>query len=86
MPDAPKVNRYYPKNEGHIQSVRFKKDDWTKSEAKEYCKSKKYFVDGLDETDNEYRYRQYDPQYGKFNYFKQEGSKKGLYYIVAAPK
>jgi predicted RNA-binding Zn-ribbon protein involved in translation (DUF1610 family) len=68
MPD---VNRKAP-NKYHWQTILFPKDvdDWKKEEARE-----KWLVDhdciksGYHETAHYHRYRQYDPESDKFNYF-----------------
>ena len=83
----PRVNRHYTGTEkSHVQSVRFKKDSWTEAEAKNWCKDHDYFVDGFDDSETEYRFRQYDPNSDKFRYMAKESGKAGLYFILGFKK
>jgi len=63
----PKVNRT-PPDKMHVQSVLIDKDEMTLKKAKQWCKDHNYYIDGLDETDEYYRFRQYDPDEDKFIY------------------
>jgi len=63
----PAVGRSAP-DATHTQSVVFKKDDWTETRARSWLKSNDMFTDGLDETENTYRFRQYDPNDNKYRY------------------
>lgn len=57
----PTVGRKPPK-QNHTQSVLFYKDNgWDEAKAKKWLGSHDYYSDGLDETDNMLRFRQYDP-------------------------
>ena len=77
------------KGEGtHIQSVIMPKSDWTKAECKAWLKEHHYYVDGLDETEQTYRWRQVDPEQERFIY-RTESTKadgKPIKYVYAAPK
>lgn len=63
----PNVGRTAP-DKTHTQSVLIDKDKYSLTEAKKWIKDHNYYVDGLDETDKLYRFRQYDPNEDKFNY------------------
>lgn len=72
----PNVGRTAP-NENHTQSVLFYKEaGWTTSRAVTWLKNHKYYTDGLDETDQLLRYRQYDPDGNKFRYRNQTIAEK----------
>lgn len=82
----PTIGRTSSKNT-YVQSVRFKKDNWTISEAKKWCKDHDYFVDGFDNSETEYRFRQYDPDDSKYSYMQfNTGLPKGIYFIVGYKK
>ena len=40
--------------------------------SRKWCEEHGYYTDGLDETDKQYRWRQYDPEYEKFVYRNKE--------------
>jgi ATP-dependent Clp protease protease subunit len=83
MPD---VGRKAP-DEEHTQSVVFEKDaDWTEASSKKWCEDHDYFTDGLDETDTQYRWRQYDPDDQKFIYRNQEIEKDSISLVLGIPK
>lgn len=63
----PTVERSTP-SRGHTQSVIFNKDKWIEARARAWCKEHHFFVDGLDETGNSYRFRQYNPDTNAFTY------------------
>jgi HK97 family phage prohead protease len=77
----PNVGRKAPDKE-HTQSVCFYKEKWTKESSNKWCKDHDYYVDGLDETDNLYRYRQYDPDDSKFRYRNQEIEKDSIFLVI----
>lgn len=66
----PEVGR---KAEGkHTQSVIFEKEaGWDKGSSKKWLKDNDYKTDGLDESDTQLRWRQYDPDTEKFRYRTQ---------------
>ena len=51
------VGRKAPKGERHVQSIRFKKAQWTEEKARTWVKNHDKYVDGLDVSANEYRFR-----------------------------
>lgn len=62
----------------HTQSVVFyKAAGWTEASSRVWCKAHDYKTDGLDETDNLYRWRQVDPESSKFRYRNDVIEKKG---------
>jgi HK97 family phage prohead protease len=81
----PNVGRKAPDKE-HTQSVCFYKEKWTKESSKKWCKDHDYYVDGLDETDTLYRYRQYDPDDNKFRYRNQVIEKDSIFLVIGYPK
>jgi HK97 family phage prohead protease len=81
----PNVGRTAPDKE-HTQSVCFYKEKWTKEKSKQWCKDHDYYVDGLDETDLLYRYRQYDPNENKFRYRNQVIEKDSIFLVIGYPK
>ncbi len=87
--DMPNVDRPAP-SENHTQSVLFYKNaGWTKASSKKWVKDHDYFTDGLDETDNMFRWRQYDPDDTKFRYVTkviEEKDKKSSIALVLAYK
>ena len=83
----PEVNRKAPEGKVHTQSMRFKKDKWTKTEAEKWVKEHDGYIDGYDEALNEHRFRQYDPEDDKFEYRAlTKDLPKGVYFIVGYPK
>lgn len=57
------------KGEGtHVQSVIFPADKWTEAEARAWLKEHDMYTDGLERTENTLRFRQVDPDDGKFRY------------------
>jgi len=44
-----------------IQSVTFDKHLWTQSQARKYLARHHFKDNGVDETENQYRYRQHEP-------------------------
>lgn len=77
------------KGEGtHIQSVIMPKSDWSKAECKTWLEAHDFYVDGLDETEQTYRWRQVDPESDKFLYRTEETSSDGrpIKFVYAAPK
>ena len=52
-----------PKGKGGstAQSVRFDKEKWSKAEAVKWCREHKYITSGYDETENQHRFRQFNP-------------------------
>ena len=83
----PNVNRTYKGDtKSYVQSVRFKKDNWTKSEAEKWLSDNDFYSDGFDDQENEYRFRQYDPEASKWHYLTKESGKTGLYFIIGFRK
>lgn len=81
----PNVGRNAPEKT-HTQSVCFYKDKWSKEDAKKWCKDHDYYVDGLDETDTLFRWRQYDPNADKFRYRNQEIQKDSIFLVIGYVK
>lgn len=82
----PTVNRQAP-DKTHTQSMRFRKPQWTKDESKKWVVEHDGFIDGYDETENEHRWRQYDPDYEKFDYRTLENNlPAGVYFITGYKK
>lgn len=82
----PEVGRQAP-NKQHTQSVVFEKDaDWTEASSRKWCEDHDYYTDGFDETDTQYRWRQYDPDADKFNYRNQEIEKDSISLVLGIPK
>jgi HK97 family phage prohead protease len=48
-----------------------KEAGWTEANSREWCEEHDYYLDGLDETESSYRWRQYDPDEEKFDYRTQ---------------
>lgn len=63
----------------NIQSVLFNKDTYTLKTALNYLKKHNLKYNKVDETQNYYRFRQFDPPKG--NYFMKT-IKKGLMYVI----
>jgi DNA-dependent RNA polymerase auxiliary subunit epsilon len=89
MPD---VARKTP-DRSHTQSVIFNKADWTEANARRWLKERDFYVDGLDETETSFRFRQFNPDPGRFTYrtvnnnmdaFK--GLPNGVSLVQAIPK
>lgn len=82
----PKVNRKAP-DEEHTQSVVFEKSaGWTEASSRKWCEEHDYFTDGLDESDKQYRWRQYDPDYEAFIYRKKEIEPNSITLVLGIPK
>lgn len=83
----PAVGRQAPKGKEHTQSVVFWKDkDWTEASSRKWCEDHDYFTDGLDETDTQFRWRQYDPDETEFIYRNQEIEKDSISLVLGIPK
>ena len=93
MPD---VNRQ-PPDKDHTQSVVFSKEFWTEDTSREWLKAHKdsttgnsYFTDGLDQSETQLRWRQFDPNNNKFNYvslvIEKEGEKTSIMFIRGIKK
>lgn len=83
MPD---VGRNAP-NETHVQSVCFYKSaGWTEAKSRAWCKDHDYYVDGMDETDELYRWRQYDPEDDKFRYRNRVIQADSIFLVLGFPK
>jgi hypothetical protein len=80
----PNVGRK-PPDKAHEQSIVFEKDEWKEPAARAWCKSHGYYTDGMDEMENTYRFRQFDPDAGKFNY-RNKAVGKGITFVLAFPK
>lgn len=59
----PTVGRKAP-DKPHTRSIVFDKAKWTVEKAKTWLKEHDHFTDGLHETEDSYRFRQYDPTDG----------------------
>src|SRR4030042_336577 len=81
----PNVGRNAP-NETHTQSVCLYKDKWTKQSSNHWCKDHDYYVDGFEETDLLYRYRQFDPNEDKFRYRNQVIEKDSIFLVIGYVK
>ncbi|MEN6360051.1 MAG: Clp protease ClpP [Smithella sp.] len=83
----PNVGRKAPKGKEHRQSIRFKKENgWTESNSKDWVKEHDGFTDGMEETDNEFRFRQYDPDYSEFHYRTYDKElPAGIYFVIGYP-
>lgn len=82
----PKVNRAAP-DEEHTQSVVFEKTaGWTEASSRKWCEEHDYFTDGLDETDKQYRWRQFDPDYEAFIYRNKEVEPNSITLVLGIPK
>ena len=53
-----------------VQSVLFNKHFWTQEQARKYLKRHHYMDNGVDETTNFFRYRQFDPPKDSRYYIK----------------
>jgi hypothetical protein len=63
-----------------IQSVLFNKHFWTQQQARRYLKRKGFKDNGVDETENEFRYRQIQPPKDKKYYTKT--LRGGVQYVI----
>jgi len=82
----PKVGRLAP-DEEHTQSVIFEKSaGWTEASSRKWCEEHDYYTDGLDETDKQYRWRQYDPDYEAFIYRNKEIEPNSISLVLGIPK
>ena len=62
------------KGEGtHVQSIITPKSDWTEDEARAWLQEY-FYVDGMDETDTAYHWRQVDPEEDRFVYHTEESA------------
>lgn len=83
MPD---VGRTAPEKT-HTQSVVFWKDaNWTEATSRTWVENHGYYTDGLDETDTQYRWRQYDPDSEKFDYRNQEIQPNSISLVIGFVK
>jgi ATP-dependent Clp protease protease subunit len=84
MPD---VGRKAETGEEHTQSVIFEKEaGWTKASSRKWVKDHDYYDDGLDETETQFRWRQYDPDDSEFDYRTQVIEKDSVSLILGIPK
>lgn len=75
----------------HTQSVVFEKEaGWTAASSKTWVKDNDYYSDGLDESENQLRWRQYDPEADKFRYrtqvIKEKDGKVSIFLVLGFPK
>lgn len=83
----PNVNRKAEEGKAHTQSVVFEKEsNWTESTSKDWVKKHDFYDDGLDETETQYRWRQYDPDESKFDYRTLVIVENSISYIRGIPK
>lgn len=82
----PRVERKAP-NKVHVQSVMFRKaDNWTKKRAVNWLEKNGRFTDGHHETETMHRFRQYDSQSEKFQYWTVPlKNEKGVLQIMGKP-
>jgi ATP-dependent Clp protease protease subunit len=84
MPD---VGRKAETGEEHTQSVVFEKEaGWTKASSRKWVKEHDYYDDGLDETETQWRWRQYDPDDSEFDYRTEVIVKDSVSLILGIPK
>jgi signal peptide peptidase SppA len=82
----PKVNRKAP-DEEHTQSIVFEKSaGWTEESSRKWCEEHDYFTDGMDETEKQYRWRQFDPDYEAFIYRNKEVEANSIALVLGIPK
>lgn len=83
----PKVDRTYPKpGQYHYQTIIFPKDKWSKEESEQWLKDHESYTDGYHETDDYHRWRQFDPEDDRFNYFYKTIAEDGVKANVGVPK
>jgi ATP-dependent Clp protease protease subunit len=83
----PEVGRKAETGKEHTQSVVFEKEaGWTKASSRKWIKSHDYYDDGLDETETQWRWRQYDPDDSEFDYRTQVIVKDSVSLILGIPK
>jgi len=83
----PEVGRKAEKGKEHTQSVVFEKEaGWTKASSRKWIKDHDYYDDGLDETETQWRWRQYDPDDSEFDYRTQVIEKDSVSLILGIPK
>lgn len=80
----PALGKAPPKKQ-HTQSVVFSQSIYTLAEAKAWCRDHGYSTSGLDTTAETFRFRQYDPDSGKFRYRNKKIS-SGITLVLAFPK
>ena len=84
MPD---VGRKAETGKEHTQSVVFEKEaGWTKASSRKWIKDHDYYDDGLDDTETQLRWRQYDPDDNEFDYRTQVIEKDSVSLILGIPK
>lgn len=81
----PEVKRKAP-DKYHYQTIIFPKDKWSKDEAETWLDEHDSYTDGYHETDDFHRFRQYDPEDGKFNYFYKTIDEDGVKANIGVPK
>jgi len=72
-------------NSSHTQSVRFSKKKWTVEKARAWLKGNGFVVSAVDETENQLRFRQFEPDDSRFRY-RNKSLGDGITLIVAFPK
>jgi ATP-dependent protease ClpP protease subunit len=66
--------------------MRFEKAKWSKDASRKWVKDHDGFTDGYEETENEHRWRQYDPDSEHFHYRRfDETLPDGVYFINGFP-
>lgn len=80
----PETGRQGP-DKTHVQSVRFDKSRFTKEQARAWLKAHGFRSGALDETENEYRFRQVDPNDSKYRY-RSKPATSGVRFIMAFVK
>jgi signal peptide peptidase SppA len=82
----PKVGRVAP-DEEHTQSAVLEKSaGWTAESSNKWCEEHDYYTDGMDDTDTQFRYRQYDPDYEAFIYRNREIEPNSITFVLGIPK
>ena len=72
------------KQHKRIQSILFDKNFWSVSKCKKFLKENDYKGLEVHETDNYYRFRQYDPKYKSERYISMSSiTVPGIKYIIS---
>jgi hypothetical protein len=80
----PTVGRKAKKDQAHTQSVIFDKKKWDKKKCAKWLEQQGYKADALDENDESFRFRQFDPDEEAFRY-KSKALGNGVTLVHAFP-
>ena len=80
----PTVNRKAP-DKTHTQSAVFSKAKFDADQARAWCQDHDLTTNGFHETEQSYRFRQYDPDYTRFRY-RSKTPKAGVTLVIGYPK